>query len=171
MVGEFVLLEVRESNKGKGGEERGALVYRSVVYSFPDLHIISINYKPAHACSYCPPSSLKNSGAVQTLKVLHGVAVLYDTLASKVVNRRVIGSQRIRLYLHATRSRRVVARQNVVQAEHLTRGVVEFIMVDLDMGERGVELDVHVALPGRVLDCGHGEIELLLCEGMTLGAG
>jgi hypothetical protein len=50
----------------------------------------------------------------------------------------------------------VIAGANLVQAEDLAGRVVELVMVDLDMGEGGVELDVDVALPGRESERGHG---------------
>jgi hypothetical protein len=43
-----------------------------------------------------------------------------------------------------------------VQTEHLARRVIEHVMVDFDVCERGVELYVNVALPRRKLEGGHG---------------
>lgn len=50
----------------------------------------------------------------------------------------------------------MVAGAHFVQAEHLAGRVVELVMVDFDVGERGVELDVDVALPRRKLEGCHG---------------
>jgi hypothetical protein len=49
----------------------------------------------------------------------------------------------------------MVPRTSLVQSKHLARRVVEFVMVDLDVGERGVELHIDVALPRRKLERRH----------------
>ena len=49
----------------------------------------------------------------------------------------------------------MVAGPSLVQSEHLTRGVVELVMVDLDVRKRCIELHVDVALPGRELERRH----------------
>ena len=41
MIGEFVLFEVREGDKGESGKEGRAFVYRTVMYGFPYLSEIS----------------------------------------------------------------------------------------------------------------------------------
>jgi hypothetical protein len=60
------------------------------------------------------------------------------------------------VYLDAHGARRVISRSHLVQPQHFSRRVVEFIMVDFDMGKRCIELDVNVALPRRKLECRHG---------------
>jgi hypothetical protein len=60
------------------------------------------------------------------------------------------------MYLNAHGARRVISRSHLVQAQHFSRRVVEFVMVDLDVGQRCVELHVDVALPRRELECRHG---------------
>ena len=61
------------------------------------------------------------------------------------------------MYLYASRTRRVVARAHVVKTEQLTRRVVELVVIDLDVGQSGIELHVDIALPGRKLDSRHSE--------------
>jgi hypothetical protein len=51
----------------------------------------------------------------------------------------------------------MVSRSHLVQSEHFSRGIVEFIMVDLDVCKRCIKLDVDVALPRRELEGRHGE--------------
>ena len=50
----------------------------------------------------------------------------------------------------------MVPRTSLVQSQYLPRRVVEFVMVDLDVGKRRVELHIDVALPGRKLERRHG---------------
>lgn len=50
----------------------------------------------------------------------------------------------------------MLPRASLVQAEHLTRGVVELVMVDLNVRKGCIELYVDVALPGSELECCHG---------------
>lgn len=52
----------------------------------------------------------------------------------------------------------MVTRSHIVQAEHLSRGVVELVMVDFDVGKRSVELHVHIALPRGVFYSRHIEL-------------
>ena len=52
----------------------------------------------------------------------------------------------------------MVARAHLVQTKHFTGRVVEFVVVDLDVGEGGVELDVDIALPGGESEGGHDAV-------------
>jgi hypothetical protein len=61
------------------------------------------------------------------------------------------------VYLNAHGARLVLSGAHLVQTEHLARGVVELVMVDLDVCECCIELYVDVALPRRKLEGSHGE--------------
>jgi hypothetical protein len=46
----------------------------------------------------------------------------------------------------------------IIKTQQLARRVVELVMVDLDVRQSSVELDIHVALPGRKLYGRHIEM-------------
>ena len=62
------------------------------------------------------------------------------------------------MYLHAGRAFGDILVVDLVQAEHLTGGTVELVMIDLDRGQGGVEGELNVRGLGRVADwvCMHG---------------
>lgn len=70
----------------------------------------------------------------------------------------LVRRERVRVDLNAHGARRMVAGAHLVQAEYLAGRVVESVMVDFDVSKGCVELDVDVALPGRELERGHGEL-------------
>lgn len=118
-------------------------------------------------------AAVEDGGAVKALVILYGIAILDDALGTAKRRGRaavvsgpvspacrrsgiLIRRQCIWVYLDAHGARGVLARADLVQAEHLAGRVVELVMVDLDVGQGGVELDVDVAHPGRKLERGHG---------------
>lgn len=155
MVCELVLLEVGEDDGCEGGEEGGAFVYRAVVDSIPYLCRVSFDRRE-RCWTYCLGASFEYGGAIETLVVFYGVAVLDDAFGAAERWRGIVRRQRIRVYLYSHRSRRVLSRTDFVQPEHLARGIVEFVMVDFDVCESGIELNVDITQPGRKLEGGHG---------------
>jgi hypothetical protein len=51
----------------------------------------------------------------------------------------------------------MISRSHLIQTEYFSRRIVEFIMVDLNMCKRCIELNVDVALPRREFEGRHGE--------------
>jgi len=82
----------------EGGEEGGAFVYRAVVDSIP----------------YCLGASFEYGGAIETLVVFYGVAVLDDAFGAAERWRGIVRRQRIRVYLYSHRSRRMLSRTNFI---------------------------------------------------------
>lgn len=117
-------------------------------------------------------ASFEYGTTVEVLVVFYGVAVLDDTFGSTKgwrgaevlldmspvsdVHDVLIRRQRIRMYLDAHGARRVLVWADFVQPQDLARRVVELVVVNLYVGEGGVELHVDIADPGRELEGGHG---------------
>jgi hypothetical protein len=81
VVCKLVLLEVREDDGGKGGEERGAFVDGAVVNRLPYLRYLADILHTWHG-SYCLRASFENRRSVEVLVVFYGIAILDDAFGA-----------------------------------------------------------------------------------------
>jgi len=157
VVRELVFFEVRKGYGVERVEERRARVDGLVLDGIPDG----------------APSQLEDLCSIRVLVVFNRVEVPDEALSAIVAcwhparsrlahfhpqhcPALLVRGQGGAVYLHSTRSLRLVRRAHFVQPKHLARRVIQLVMVDLERRKRGVEGQLNIRRPGRKLEARHG---------------